>query len=172
MSGQMVIPPTYLCSEIQAPRISTWNRLSSGGYHNALPLTPPNDIDSAPEDASTGANETVAPKPGETLVIYHPHSQCPRHVIPTMDIHTRLDVSTARKGSLPPHREGASVAVGALPMIEFLSADTCAKMVVTYQFLPQHLSLAHSLMILRKEGVLVVRQRGRINSQRYSARGS
>jgi len=39
------------------------------------------------EPPSTGVNPTVALHPGETLIIYHPHSQCPMRIVPTTELH-------------------------------------------------------------------------------------
>ena len=49
--------------------------------------TPPDGVDPIPELPSIGVERSFAPKPGETLVMYHPHSQRPMRVAPTADPH-------------------------------------------------------------------------------------
>jgi hypothetical protein len=96
MSGQMDVPSYLFMLRDPGTRDVNMEAASPLEYHDAPPLTPPNDIDSAPEDVSTGANETIALKPGETLVVYHPHSQCPRRVIPSAALHTCYPESRPR----------------------------------------------------------------------------
>ena len=45
------------------------------GNNSGLPPSPPGD--------AKGVNTTTALQPGETLIVYHPHSQCPARIIPT-----------------------------------------------------------------------------------------
>ena len=53
------------------------------------------------------ARPQVTLQPGETLVLYHPHSQCPRRVFPTVDLHTPCqhmtwrDIETAKASYAP-----------------------------------------------------------------------
>jgi hypothetical protein len=53
----------------------------------------------------TGVNPDVALQPGETLIIHHPHSQCPMHIIPTVELHshhtTRHDVKMPEASYAP-----------------------------------------------------------------------
>ena len=39
------------------------------------PPAPPDDVGSASEPPSIGVDQTSTLKPGETLIVYHPHSQ-------------------------------------------------------------------------------------------------
>ena len=52
---------------------------------NSRTLSPASSGDINPP--SIGANQMVTLKPGETLILYHPHSQCPMRIIPTVDLH-------------------------------------------------------------------------------------
>jgi hypothetical protein len=50
---------------------------------NSLPLGFSGDVEVAHVFPSTGVYPAVTLQPGETLVISHPHSQCPMRIIPT-----------------------------------------------------------------------------------------
>jgi len=86
-----------------------------GGAH---PRVTPEQDDSPPpstigtagatcEPPSIGVNPTVALQPGETLVVFHPHSQCPMHVASTTELHDsrertiRHDIKTSKASYAP-----------------------------------------------------------------------
>lgn len=55
------------------------------GHSNNPPPDSSNGLDTP---LSIGANTTVTLQPGETLVIYHPHSRCPMRIVPTAELHS------------------------------------------------------------------------------------
>jgi len=64
-------------------------------------------VDTTHEPPSIGVNSTVALQPGETLIIYHPHSQCPMRIVPTAELHSpseravRHDIKTSEASHAP-----------------------------------------------------------------------
>ena len=52
------------------------------------PPSSPNSLDVGHEPPSIGVDPTgVNLQPGETLIVYHPHSWCPMRIVPTAELH-------------------------------------------------------------------------------------
>jgi len=60
---------------------------SPGADDSTPPSTPPDGAGPVLELPSIGVEQSFTLKPGETLIMYHPHSQRPMHVTPTADLH-------------------------------------------------------------------------------------
>ena len=59
-----------------------------GAHSNNPPSTSPTGTDTPYEPPLIGVNPAIALQPGETLIVYHPHSQYPMRVVPTAELNT------------------------------------------------------------------------------------
>jgi len=71
-------------SEIQAASSRIHEPQTTGD-----PLPVADHFDAPHTHSPIGVNPVIAPHPGpgETLVMYHPHSQCPMWIVPTTELH-------------------------------------------------------------------------------------
>ena len=72
-----------------------------------LPPILPDSMEATCDHPSIGINPAVTLCPGQTLVIHHPHSQYPAHIIPTAELHhpcehvARCDVGVSEASYAP-----------------------------------------------------------------------
>ena len=58
-------------------------------HSNDMPPGSPNSLNMTHEPPSIGVDLTeVVLQPGETLIVYHPHSWCPMRVVPTAELYS------------------------------------------------------------------------------------
>ena len=73
----------------------------------SLPHTILGHSDNPPSSSSStqpplsGVSPAVALQPGETLIVYHPHSQCPMRVVPTTELHGPSEHTIQHKTETP-----------------------------------------------------------------------